>query len=305
MAGKGSLRITTPRSTMVQTLEVGRRAVSFDRKRRCNPIQGFRNRLRISCTTLAEQPDKARGGLPRFHVDDIPKSEGSIVRVEGDEFWHMTKVLRLKVNDRVELFDGKGVTLEGTVVTVNRHHAEVTAMGSPRILAPVGPNWHVAAAFCTLKGGRGEWLVEKCTELGARSLTPLITERSFVKSGARSERWERIAMAATKQCQRVHAMEITRPSSIGELLPRIDEVDVALVASAEAPPLFKALTQLSSIPRSGIIFVGPEGDFTSKEIDSLIRAGANPVGLGPRRLRVETAAVTLLAGVMLLGDTDD
>ncbi|BBN18788.1 16S rRNA (uracil1498-N3)-methyltransferase [Marchantia polymorpha subsp. ruderalis] len=260
------------------------------------------SRLRVSCSTSTEHPDKARGGLPRFHVDEIPKCEGVVAKLDDDEFWHMTKVLRLKVNDRVELFDGKGGIVVGRLVNVNRHNAEVAAIEEPQIMAPAGPNWHVAAAFSTLKGGRGEWLVEKCTELGARTLTPLLTARSSVKSSGRSDRWERIAMAATKQSQRLHSMEIKRPASLQELLPQVAHVDVALVAAAYAPPLYKSLALLPSTPMNGILFIGPEGDFTPEEVELLIQVGTVPVGLGPRRLRVETAAVALLAGVMLMGD---
>lgn len=252
---------------------------------------------------MAEQPDKSRGGLPRFHVDRLPALEGMVARVEGDEFSHMTRVLRLRVKDRVELFDGRGGIVNGQLSSVSRTAAEVVTLENLHTLSPLGPNWHVAAAFCSLKGGRGEWLVEKCTELGARTLTPLLTQRSSSVSGGRTDRWQRIALAATKQCQRLHSLDIGEPTSLEAFLPQVSRAEVVFVASAGAPPLYEMMSRVSSQLQSGILFIGPEGDFTPDELGSLISIGATPVGLGPLRLRVETATVAMLAAVMLMVDT--
>ncbi|KAH9695077.1 16S rRNA (uracil(1498)-N(3))-methyltransferase [Citrus sinensis] len=160
----------------------------------------------------------------------------------------------------------------------------------------------LVALLRTLKGGRADWLVEKCTELGAQSVTPLLTERSPSISENRVDRLERVILAATKQCQRLHEMVLNPPMKIDGLLPLVSQSKLAFVAIAEATPLVTALSS-SRNESSGLIIVGPEGDFTEKEVNKIVEAGATAVGLGPHRLRVETATIALLATLMLCSDS--
>ncbi|CAL9049953.1 unnamed protein product [Musa banksii] len=242
-----------------------------------------------------------RGGLPRFHSPSLPTSKGNAVRIQGDEFWHMTKVLRLGPNDRVELFDGKGGLVEGCIQSVSRTGLDIIALQEPQVVDPQGVQWHIYAAFGTLKGGRADWLVEKCTELGASSVTPLLTERSHTITENRVERLERVVLAAVKQCQRLHQMTLNPPMKFRKLLPMVSNSKFAFVAVAEATPLVNVLSE-STVEDSGLLIVGPEGDFTNEEVKLLIEAGATAVGLGPCRLRVETATVALLSTLMLWSD---
>ncbi|MCO5587717.1 hypothetical protein L7F22_041668 [Adiantum nelumboides] len=201
-------------------------------------------------------PDKAVGGLPRFFVEKLPPLQGSTISIEGDEFWHMSKVLRLGADDRVELFDGKGGIVEGVVTAISRNSTHIAAAGDVCHLSPMGPFWHVAAAFGSLKGGRGDWLIEKCTELGAKTVIPLLSTRSPMISDGRNDRWNRVVNGCTQWCRWSH----------------------------------NVATQLQCILTS---------DFTEEEKEDIIKAGALPVGLGPRRLRVETAAIAMLSAVTL------
>ncbi|ONH92006.1 hypothetical protein PRUPE_8G149200 [Prunus persica] len=254
-----------------------------------------------SSSSSSDYSNQSRGGLPRFFSELLPTSKGGIVRVQGDEFWHMTKVLRLRTNDRVELFNGKGGLIQGLIQSVDRSGLDFVALEDPKSVLPQSTQWHVFAAFGTLKGGRADWLVEKCTELGASSLTPLLTERSPTVSENRLDRLQRVNVAAAKQCQRLHEMILNPPKKINGLLPLVAESKLAFLAVAEGTPLVSALT-LSGTESGGLIVVGPE-DFTEKEVNELMQAGAISVGLGPHRLRVETATVALLATLMLWSDS--
>ncbi|XP_057853030.2 uncharacterized protein LOC131063259 [Cryptomeria japonica] len=255
----------------------------------------------VSASSSTSSANKARGGLPRFYSEQLPASKDKIVRVEGDESWHMTKVLRLGVTDRVELFNGWGEIVEGQILKVDRSGVDIVAAEDPVMLTPSGPQWHVVAAFGTLKGGRADWLVEKSTELGASSITPLLTERSTSISENRVDRWQRVMLAALKQCQRLHQMVVKPPVGIDCILPQITASSLSFLAMAEATPLVDALSVVDK-NAGGLLLVGPEGDFTDKEVKALTKAGAIPVGLGPCRLRVETATITLLAAAMLWTD---
>ncbi|KAJ4716112.1 Ribosomal RNA small subunit methyltransferase E [Melia azedarach] len=201
-----------------------------------------------------------------------------------------------------ELFNGKGGLVEGCIQRIDRTGLDFEAMEDPKLVLPHHTQWHVFAAFGTLKGGRADWLVEKCTELGAQSVTPLLTERSPSISENRVDRLQRVILAATKQCQRLHEMVLNPPMKVDSLLPIVAQSKLSFVATAEATPLVTALSS-SRKESSGMIIVGPEGDFTEEEVNMIMEAGATAVGLGPHRLRVETATMALLATLMLWSDS--
>ncbi|XP_058739179.1 uncharacterized protein LOC131611068 [Vicia villosa] len=268
----------------------------------------FSNRISLrsftvrAFTSSTDYGDQSRGGLPRFFSETLPPSKGNVIRVKGDEFWHMTKVLRLSTNARVQLFNGKGGLVEGCIQNIDRTGLDFVALTDPKIVPPQNSQLHVFSGFSTLKGGRADWLVEKCTELGASSVTPLLTERSPSISENRVDRLERVILAASKQCQRLHEMILKPPVEIGDILHLIAQSKLSLVATAEATPVLNALLSLEK-ETSGLLIVGPEGDFTEKELNMMMEAGAKAVSLGPHRLRVETAAIALLSTVMLWSDS--
>eukprot|EP00257_Ricinus_communis_P017998 XP_015576575.1 uncharacterized protein LOC8268930 isoform X2 [Ricinus communis] len=209
-------------------------------------------------SSSSEYSNQSRGGLPRFFCEILPSSKGGIVRVQGDEFWHIVKVLRLSISDRIELFNGKGALVEGCIERIDRTGLDFVAVNDPKIVLPQTIKWHVFAAFGSLKGGRADWLVEKCTELGAHSVTPLLTERSPSISDNRVDRLERVILAATKQCQRLHEMVLNPPTKVEGLLPLIADSKLSFLAAAEATPVVNVLAS-SRKESSGLIIVGPEG----------------------------------------------
>ncbi|QHO35880.1 hypothetical protein HN51_029283 [Arachis hypogaea] len=269
-------------------------------------LRNLKGRARVRAFSFSSSDDdygdQSRGGLPRFYSETFPSSKGSVVRVKGDEFWHMTKVLRLGADDRVELFNGKGGLVEGCIQNIDRTGLDFVALNDPKLIHPQNMQFHVFAGFGTLKGGRADWLVEKCTELGANSVTPLLTERSPSISENRVDRLERVILAASKQCQRLHEMVLKPPVKVNDLLHLIAQSKLSLVATAKASPVLNALTEFEK-ETSGLIVIGPEGDFTEKEESMMMEAGAIGVSLGPHRLRVETATIALLSTLVLWSDS--
>ncbi|KAK6916301.1 EVE domain [Dillenia turbinata] len=260
---------------------------------------------------------------------------GCVIRMQGDEFWHMTKVLRLRVNGRVELFNGKGGLIDGSIQRIDRTRLDIMAVEDPKLVPPQNMQWHVFSAFDEflvtkwiltflgmLKSGQADWLVEKCTELGAHGVTPLLTERSPMISDNCVDRLQHVILAATKQCeqllkvlwemetwkkpmvfifcigQRLHEMALNPPANAGSILPIIAQSDLSFLAVVESTPVISALNSLNKSP-SGVLIVGPEGE---EEVNMITEAGAIAVGLGPHRLRVETATMVLLAALMLWSD---
>ncbi|XP_077233877.1 methyltransferase isoform X2 [Tasmannia lanceolata] len=195
-----------------------------------------------------------------------------------------------------------GGVIEGCIQRIDRSGLDFMALEDPKVIVPRSTQWHVFAAFGSLKGGRADWLIEKCTELGASSVTPLLTNRSSSITENRVDRLQRVVLAAIKQCQRLHPMTLNPPTKICSLLPIVKKTKLSLLAAAEATPLVNTLA-LSRKEANGLIIIGPEGDFTEEEVKLMTEAGATPVGLGPCRLRVETATITLLAALMLWCDS--
>ena len=231
------------------------------------------------------------------------------------------RVLRLKPGAPLELCDGRGGLAPAVLAHGSGGRADTTLAGAVARTPWAGPSFVVAAACGGLKGGRGDWLVEKMVELGARGLAPVLTERSprigkYVSTADPSaplppasgddSRWLRVARAATKQSLRTHELEFHPPGDVAALAGALAGSPVALVAAAGGMPVAAALAsagpQLEAAEGSGApcyLIVGPEGDFAPGELEALRSAGAVAVGLGPSRLRVETAALALLAAAVL------
>jgi len=245
-----------------------------------------------------------------------------LVHLEGKEATHATKVLRLRESSELELCDGKGNVSRCTILSVGGARGgrgrggrvTLSVLGESRRVDFEGVKWNLCVASGSLKGSRGDWLVEKATELGAWSFQPILTDHSSKMGGhgaaaeatsGREERWKRLAVAASKQSLRPHFLHIKPAVTLDDLLSSASAGSVVLAAHQTGPPLLSVGRGLSDngagVIREGTLLVGPEGDFSARELD-LFEAAANVrlVGLGDLRLRVETAAVALLAGARLM-----
>lgn len=248
------------------------------------------------------------GGLP---AGGAPEGE---LWLDPAEAGH-AKTLRLRPGGEVELCDGRGGVQAAQVLETGRGRALVRGRGPVERTPWAGPRFRVAAALGSLQGGRAEFLVEKAAELGAEAVLPLITSRSDDVRAGRVERLRRVALSASKQSLRLHHLKVAEPATVAEVTGMIrgesqagiegatSPSPLALLAAQGGPPLATYTDVLrpqscgapgSSVP--AYLLVGPEGDFTDDEVALFAEAGALPVGLGLLRLRVETAALTLLGG---------
>jgi 16S rRNA (uracil1498-N3)-methyltransferase len=236
--------------------------------------------------------------MKRFYVSGIQSGDFSLPPAEAH---HASQVVRIRTGDEVELFDGCGTSALAEVRSVGRH--EVTlhvgevqhdVIGEPRV--------HLA--FAVPKGKRLDWLLEKATELEAASLTPVICQRSVAGgdslTAGKRKRWKNHLIAAAKQCGLNHLPELIDPMPLDQasLLP---EGMIGLFGdlSEATIPLRDAV---SSRPADAeiILFVGPEGGFTDAERQGLTEAGWQAVKLGESVLRIETAAIALLAATQAM-----
>lgn len=219
-----------------------------------------------------------------------------IVRLESGHLRHLHTVLRIKPGNNVTLFDGEGATRRVEVAEVTRERITFVARG-PRVSHPL-PAPHLTLFACVSKGVRMELTIEKGVELGANRIVPVMAERTIarldgVKRLAKRERWAQVAAEAARQSQAVWLPEIVAPVDFADSLALVD-ADMALFVASLAPgatPLWDALASWRSMPRRAGWFVGPEGDFTERELQMLVDAGGKPVDLGAQILRSETACI--------------
>lgn len=219
---------------------------------------------------------------------------GSEITLDGDEVRHL-RALRVGLDKSVILLDGAGGVAEARLLSLDRDRAQFVVERSVVVVREPWP--YIRLAFGLLDDrARTEWLVEKATELGARELIPLRTERGGERWNA--ERARRIAVAALKQSRRPWLPLLSEPVLPGTLLrhPRGEEERMLLFHErAEQNRTIETERRPIGTGDHLLLLVGPEGGFTPREVADAEAHGADVLSLGPVRLRAETAALAALA----------
>jgi 16S rRNA (uracil1498-N3)-methyltransferase len=219
----------------------------------------------------------------RFHVRSLTRDD-SPIRLEGDELHHLVHVLRLRVGERIALFDGHGSSREGTILRIDASGADIE-VGAP--LASNESQLVFRLAVSVPKGDRMSEIVQKATELGVSEILPLTSERNERALEGKLGRWSRIALAACKQSGRSMVPSIAPPVDFFTLVKNHSHAPASLwIADPSEPPLKPRADTLQVTA-----CIGPEGGWSEPEIAFARRLGASFFGLGPRTLRTDTAAV--------------
>jgi len=224
-----------------------------------------------------------------FYCEQLPPV-GNLAHLSEDETRHASHARRLRSGDVLWLFDGRGNLARATLK--NDRGRSLEALVTEHRRAPaLQPAIHLACALP--KGDRASVLLDMVTQLGVASFTPLLCERSVVDPGEGTlERLRRICLEACKQSRRVYLPEVHAPAKFADVLARDG-------AKWIAHPAGKPVGSFSSAPQPLTLLIGPEGGFTPEEIEDATQAGAECVALGSTILRIEAAAVALVAAVML------
>jgi 16S rRNA (uracil1498-N3)-methyltransferase len=220
-----------------------------------------------------------------------PQVGATSLMLEGDEAQHLGRVLRAKPGDTVDLFDGQGAACRYRVDRVERRAVHLTRAGEapPDVALPCA----LRVAVAPPKGKRAQRLVEGLTELGVTELRFLSSARTQAKL-PEPEQVRRWALEACKQCGR-NRVPTTGPAlSLPELRAAAGEARLLVGDPRQAQPLGLAAIR----PEATWVVVGPEGGLSAEELASLRDQGGTPVRLGPAVLRVETAALGLVAALV-------
>lgn len=230
----------------------------------------------------------------RFFLDPAEwnKAEPALF---DDEARHCSSVLRKKAGDVIEVFDGLGNRAEAKLVNVDRKRCTI-ALGEPRE-ASVESTAALSLAVAIPKGKTMDLIVQKAVELGVGRIQPLMTENVVVRLNAaearrKTEKWQRVALEACKQCGQDRLPEIGVPCPIQDWFG--DEKhsgDYKIIASLESEAISFAscFANQSITGRDALLLVGPEGDFSRSETELAFELGFQPVSLGEIVMRVETA----------------
>jgi 16S rRNA (uracil1498-N3)-methyltransferase len=223
----------------------------------------------------------------------------------GSEAHHARDVLRMKCGEKLVLFNGEGREITGEIVDVSGdkirlrklHEAETPPVQCRIVLGQAIP-----------KGKNIELIVQKAVEIGAAEIAPIISDRTIVQVDSESaaqkqSKWQQIAIEAAKQCGQNWLPHVRTPTRLADFFPNTAEqaFDLRLIGSLQpdARHLKKILAEYSNEhrdrPRSVLMLVGPEGDFTPAELSLARQQGCQPITLGPIILRVETAAIYCLS----------
>lgn len=228
------------------------------------------------------------------------------ITIVDEDVKHISKVLRLEIGDEIEVSDGQENLYIGEILEINKN--KVIAKIKTEWLSTTESNINITLFQSIPKSTKMDWIVQKATELGVKSIVPVSSERTIVQFGnskdaeKKRERWEKIALEAAKQSKRGVVPTVEQPIAFKESLSMGKSNDLNILAYEKESNigLKKILNQFGEenpIKNIGI-WIGPEGGFDDKEISLLEKFKFETITLGPRILRTETAGAALISALM-------
>lgn len=244
------------------------------------------------------KPLSPRVTATRLYCDSALSPGAEIVLPEAAAR-HAVRVLRLQAGDSLRLFNGMGGEYSAELVALNKREvrARLIEFDAAERESPV----NITLALGISAGERMDYSLQKATELGVSAIQPLATERSVVKlAGERADKrlqhWQHVVIAACEQCGRNRVPAVAPVQKLFGYLAAADRSQRRLLLSPDAPTSLKRVPPAAAV----VLLVGAEGGLAPAEYEAAVASGFEPVSLGPRILRTETAPVAALAVLQAL-----
>jgi len=237
--------------------------------------------------------------MHRFYIPPESWNPDALALDEA-ETHHALDVLRMNAGDKAVVFNGRGAEATVEIAAITRKAVTLRKLHHGKT-APVA--CHITLGQAVPKGKNMDLIVQKAVELGAAAVCPLLSERTVIQveeddAPRKQQKWQATAIEAAKQCGQNWLPKVDPPRSLKEFFSHPARYDLMLIASLQpdAMHLKKLLAEnAGKTPKSVLVLVGPEGDFTPAEIALAKSHGCRPVTLGPIVLRTETAAIYCLS----------
>jgi 16S rRNA (uracil1498-N3)-methyltransferase len=234
-----------------------------------------------------------------FYNPDIDESTESF-SFDKEESRHIIKVLRKKDSDILHVTNGSGLLFETEITLASDNKCIVQVLSIKKTAEPKF-RLHLAVAP-TKMNDRFEWFLEKATEIGIQEITPIICDRSERKV-INQERFEKIILSAMKQSNETYLPKLNEAISFKEFVKQKNE-GLQLIAHCEETDK-KSLKDILKPNESVTMLIGPEGDFSEKEIALALENNYQPVTLGNTRLRTETAAIVACHSLVFFNESSN
>jgi len=235
--------------------------------------------------------------MHRFYIPPETWNIDSLTLDEA-ETHHAVDVLRMSPGDKAVVFNGRGAEATVEIAAITRKTVTLRKLLQGKS-APIG--CEITLAQAVPKGKNMDLIVQKAVELGAAAIRPLLSERTVIQveeddAARKQQKWQAVAIEAAKQCGQNWLPKVHPPVSPKEFFSKPVRHDLMLIASLQpdAMHLKKLLAEYEK-PKSVLVLIGPEGDFTPAEIGLAKSHGCRPITLGPIVLRTETAALYCLS----------
>lgn len=222
---------------------------------------------------------------PRFLYPKIP-SVGEIVALDEEQSTHCSRVLRITEGEMISLIDGKGSIGEGEVLESRPKRVQIRL----KAIETTKRKNQIQIVFGLAKPTAMEWIFKKCTEIGVLSFHPIVTDHSLHPSSWNSERWNKIVEETCKQCQELWFPEILKPISFSDWIKKRTPSQAFALCDEQVRTGEGIDSQI--FPTE--IVIGPEGGWSDHERELMRNHSVQYLGLGPNRLRAETACLVAL-----------
>lgn len=240
--------------------------------------------------------------MSRFFTDASNIKDKYIYLDDRDDLHHMSKVLRLKSGDEVDVSDGAKFEYHGVIEELDQNLATIKILDKQAFARE--PELLVSLYQGVPKAGKMEVIIQKNVEEGVHEIIPVFMDRTVVVDkgnfSKKIDRWQRVSDEAVKQCKRGIIPKVRGSVKFNEMISELEDFDLVLFPyeNEDDTNIKDVLRNLSEKPKRLAIVIGPEGGFSDSEADALKKMGASTVSLGKTILRTETAGLVALAMTM-------